>query len=109
MTDLDPKIWENPTLGAAGAGPFLPEVEAQLAENKNAREEGREPRTVEYVHRYPKYLPSGCVPSVQCDVLFKDDDTAPVTELPGPIEQPPVAEEPEEISYEEDFIRPDDE
>lgn len=63
MTDVDPKIWENPTLGAVGAGPFLDEVEAQSKEDYNARREGREPRVAYHVDRYPKYaelnVPSG--------------------------------------------------
>lgn len=63
MTDLDPEIWNNPTLGSVGSGPFLPEVEAQQAEDYNARKEGRLPKTVVYTENYPKYLPSGSVPS----------------------------------------------
>ncbi len=63
MTDLDPEIWNNPTLGSVGSGPFLPEVEAQEKENYNARKEGREPKTVVYTENYPKYIPSGSVPS----------------------------------------------
>lgn len=63
MTDVDPKIWENPTLGAAGAGPFLDEVEMQAKEDYNARREGREPRVAYHVDRYPKLMHANSVPS----------------------------------------------
>lgn len=80
MTDLNPEIWNNPTLGSVGAGPFLPEIELQQQEDRNARLEGREPKLVEYVHRYPKMMESGSVPSIRNDVEFKDF-TPPVAEF----------------------------
>jgi hypothetical protein len=84
MTDLDPEIWNNPTLGAVGSGPFLPEIEKQAAEDRNAKREGREPMTVEYIHRYPTMPPSGSVPSVQEEFNYVSPDE---------ISEPPVAEE----------------
>ena len=80
MTDLDPKIWENPTLGEAGAGPFLPEIELQQAEDRNARLDGREPKIVEYVHRYPKLAENVTVPSLTSDVIFKEPELPPVAD-----------------------------
>ncbi|MFE1914974.1 hypothetical protein [Streptomyces anandii] len=75
MTDLDPEIWKNKTLGAEGAGPFLPELEKQQIEDVNARREGREPKVVEYVHRYPKFTESGSVPSEQQEFNFVEPET----------------------------------
>jgi hypothetical protein len=69
MTDLDPEIWKNPTLGAVGAGPFLPELEAQAIEDRHARLEGRTADTVEYVNRYPKFMEPNSVPTVMADPL----------------------------------------
>lgn len=63
MTDLDPEIWKNKTLGEAGSGPFLPEVERQAMEDRNAKVEGREPAVIEYVHRYPTMPPAHTIPS----------------------------------------------
>lgn len=70
MTDLDPEIWKNKTLGAEGSGPFLPEVEKQAAEDRNAKKEDREPVSIEYIHRYPTMPPSGTVPSVTTDFVY---------------------------------------
>lgn len=100
MTDVDPKIWENPTLGSVGAGPFLPEVEKQSIEDYNARKEGREANTVEYVHRYPALTESRTVPSTVNDFVVTDPngevikEQIPATE-PGPAftYMAPVAEE----------------
>ena len=52
MTDVDPKIWENPTLGAANGLPYLDEVSSQQVENLNARRENRDPVKVEPVARF---------------------------------------------------------
>lgn len=74
MTDLDPIIWQNKTLGSVGAGPFLDEVEAQTKEDLLARQEGREPRIAEHVNRYPQMPPSGSVPSLVEEVTWKDSE-----------------------------------
>jgi len=76
MTDLDPEIWQNKTLGAEGAGPFLPELEKQQIEDSNARREGREPKVVEYLNRYPKFVESGSVPSEQQEFAYIDPTAA---------------------------------
>lgn len=52
MVDLDPSIWENPTLGSAVNLPFLDEVSLQTIENSDARREGREPRDMQHRSRY---------------------------------------------------------
>lgn len=79
MTDLDPEIWKNPTLGAAGSGPFLPEIEKQVAEDRNAKAEGREPVTVEYIHRYPTMPPSHTIPSTVDEFVYHEP--SPVDEF----------------------------
>ena len=83
MTDVDPKIWENPTLGSAGAGPFLPEVEKQSIEDYNARKEGREANTVEYVHRYPALTESRTVPSIVNDFVVTDPNGEVIEQVPA--------------------------
>lgn len=55
MTDLDPRIWDNPTLGAAANGVFLDVVEAQQIENRRAEIEGREPLIAIRDDRYPGF------------------------------------------------------
>lgn len=52
MTDLDPAIWENKTLGAANNLPFLDEVSAQITENRDAKAEGRKPKSFEQRGRF---------------------------------------------------------
>lgn len=52
MTDLDPKIWDNPTLGSASTLPYLDEVEAEITENHLAKVEKRRPRTIEHLPRF---------------------------------------------------------
>ena len=52
MVDLDPAIWENKTLGSANNLPFLDEVSAQIVENRDAKSEGRKPRSREWRNRF---------------------------------------------------------
>lgn len=56
MVDLDPRIWDNPTLGAAVNLPFLDELEAQQTEDYAARVEGRAPRKVVHYPRHPEFM-----------------------------------------------------
>src|SRR5687768_15976090 len=86
MTDVDPKIWENPTLGEAAAGPFLDEVEAQAKEDYNARREGREPLVDYHVDRYPKY-PETSVPSSISTMEMLSPEELPVEEFSSPVEE----------------------
>lgn len=69
MVDVNPEIWENPTLGEAVDNQFLDEVEAQSKEDRAARREGRAPREVQREVRYPTMTPSGSVPSSVSDKL----------------------------------------
>lgn len=71
--DVDPEIWKNKTLGSANAGPFLPEIEAQERENRNAEAEGREPRVAVYNGpRYPQTAIADPQPSFVEDVRFEN-------------------------------------
>ena len=53
MVDLNPEIWDNPTLGAAATNGFLDEDAAQKIENEAAAREGREPLIAQRLHGYP--------------------------------------------------------
>lgn len=101
MTDLDPSIWENKTLGAATATPFLDEVEAQRTEDFNARKGGYEPRVAVRVNRHPQLAPSGSVhSSVADEVILVDPATVDFTTN----EVTPVAEDSdEELFSSEDY------
>ena len=52
MTDLNPEIWQNKTLGSANNLPFLDEVSAQIIENRDAKAEDREPEVMERRGRF---------------------------------------------------------
>lgn len=75
MTDLDPAIWDNPTLGKAANNRRLDVVEKQELENRNAKLEGREPREVIVDNDYPgwDYDRNGAVPSTAPVVHFADE------------------------------------
>jgi hypothetical protein len=53
MTDLDPEIWNNKTLGEAANGQFADEMQMQAIEDRAAKLENREPMLVRRIHRYP--------------------------------------------------------
>lgn len=73
MTDVDPAIWDNPTLGAATNSVFLDQKEAQMIENRNAAIEGRPARIVKKEGRYPGYVPDNPNdPSVEFGELHND-------------------------------------
>jgi hypothetical protein len=63
LSETNPELFENKTLGAATTSPFLDQLEEQKKEDFNARLAGREPRTVVAEDRYPQFMPSGSVPS----------------------------------------------
>lgn len=102
MTDVDPKIWENPTLGAVGAGPFLDEVEAQAREDYNARREGREPLIAYHRDRYPKYAELNVSSTVSTYTMLRPEEVP----VEGEVIIPPVEDSPaveaSEFSVEED-------
>lgn len=79
MTDLDPAIWENPTLGEAAHNERLDRLEKQQHEDRAARLEGREPREVVVDNTYPDWTPevnerTGTVPSNYQTVHFADEN-----------------------------------
>lgn len=79
MTDLDPEIWDNPTLGAAANNKRLDVEEKQEWENRNAKLEDREPREVVVDNNYPGWTPdvqerTGTVPSNAAVVHFADEN-----------------------------------
>lgn len=78
MTDLDPEIWENETLGAAANNENLERLEKQIHEDRAAKLEGREPREVVVDRTYPGWTPevqprTGTVPSNYQSVHFADE------------------------------------
>ena len=97
MTDLDPAIWDNPTLGAAANNERLDRLEKQQHEDRNAKLEGREPREVVVDNTYPGWTPeiqdrTGTVPSNYQTVHFANEqqndipvDSAPVDETAGSV------------------------
>ena len=84
MVDVDPEIFNNPTLGAAANGVFLDVMEAQQAENRAAAIEGREPELVHREGRYPGYMPEN-PSSYHSDVTIGNtfQDGSPVTAPQG--------------------------
>jgi hypothetical protein len=78
MTDIDPEIWNNPTLGAAANNERLDRLEKQQLEDRNAKLENREPREVVVDNTYPGWTPeldsrTGTVPSNLQVVHFADE------------------------------------
>lgn len=53
MVDLNPEIWNNPTLGDAATNGFADEEALQAVEDAAAKREGREPWIARRLHRYP--------------------------------------------------------
>lgn len=92
MTDLNPEIWNNETLGDAAHNERLDRLEKQQHENRAAKLEGREPREVVVENTYPGWTPpaaprTGTVPSNYTPVHFADEqqndvltDSAPTDE-----------------------------
>lgn len=63
LSQTNPELYENKTLGGACTSPFLDQVEKQNKEDFNARQEGREPRTVVALNRHPQFMGAETVPS----------------------------------------------
>lgn len=107
MTDLDPAIWDNPTLGAAANNTRLDVIEKQELENRNAKIEGREPREVVVDNTYPGYVQpvserTGTVPSNAQVVHFADEQQNDIPVDSGSVEETAggIAEEEENGSDE---------
>lgn len=89
MTDLDPAIWDNETLGKAANNERLDRLEKQQHEDRNARLEDREPREVVVDNDYPDWIPevnprTGTVPSNAQVVHFADEQQNDVPAGDGP-------------------------
>jgi hypothetical protein len=89
MTDLDPEIFDNPTLGAAAPNVNLDQVTAQEIENRAAKFEKREPREIVVENNYPGYKPevspvTGTVSSNYQTVHFADEQQADIPVDSGP-------------------------
>lgn len=114
MTDLDPEIFDNPTLGAAAPNENLDRLTAQQIEDRAAKFENREPREIIIENTYPGYKPevserTGTIPSNYQTVHFADEqqadipvDSRPEDETAGglPDENSESSETPEESSVE---------
>lgn len=92
MTDLNPEIWNNDTLGAAANNERLDRLEKQNIEDRAARLEDREPREVVVENDYPGWTPAvsdrtGTVPSSVAVVHFADEDSNDVVQT-GPAMKP---------------------
>lgn len=86
MVDVNPEIFNNPTLGAAANGTFLDVEEAQYVENRAAKVEGREPRIATREESYPGFVPQE-VTSLYDNVSFKErlESEFPLTPAKLPI------------------------
>lgn len=78
MTDLDPEIWENKTLGSAAQNENLDRLTRQIQEDRSAKLEGRDPREIVVDNTYPDWTPevqerTGTVPSNYQSVHFADE------------------------------------
>lgn len=81
MTDLNPEIWNNPTLGRAANNLRLDVLEKQEKENRHAKLEGRKPRTVYAENDYPMYEVEKNRPSRATVIHFTDEQEH---EVPNP-------------------------
>jgi hypothetical protein len=108
VTDIDPAIWDNPTLGAAANNERLDRIEKQQHEDRAAKLEGRESREVVVDNTYPDWTPpvnerTGTVPSNYQAVRFADEnqndvpvDSASFDETAGPLAEESETEVPSE-------------
>lgn len=95
MVDVNPAIFDNPTLGKAANGVFLDVLTAQQDENRRAEIEGREPRMVTRVNDHPAFAPDVFLPSHDTGLRFADVETPtfpPTLPLPDPVPQDPEPE-----------------
>jgi hypothetical protein len=79
LSQTNPELFSNPTLGEANPTVFLDEQEKQAIEDKAARFEKREPSVARREVRYPTLMPSSSVPSsVQpvINMVSPDEDSS---------------------------------
>lgn len=96
MTDLNPEIWDNNTLGEAAQNPNLDQITRQEQENRSAKIEGREPRTIVVENTYPGYVPkvnerTGTIPSNYQTAHFEDEQQNDIPENSGPASEDTAA------------------
>jgi hypothetical protein len=105
MTDLDPEIWENDTLGAAAPNERLDRLERQQIEDRAAKFEDREPREIVVDNNYPGWTPdvserTGTVPSNYQTVHFADEQQ---NDIPTDSGEEKTAQEIAEEQHEENI------
>lgn len=113
MTDLDPEIWNNKTLGAAANNERLDRIERQQLEDRSARLEDREPREIVVDNTYPDWTPevnerTGTVSSNYQTVHFADEnpndipvDSRPEDETAAGIQESDGSAEESDVTSEE--------
>lgn len=107
MTELDPAIWENKTLGAAAPNENLDRLERQRIEDRAAKFEDREPREIVVDNTYPGWTPevnerTGTVPSNYQTVHFADEKPNDIPVDSGrPEEDASTVQVPEEETHPE--------
>lgn len=87
LSQTNPELFKNPTLGEANPTVFLDEVEKQNIEDKAARFERREPAIARREVRYPTLMPSHTVPSSAVPVvnMISPDEYMQANENPEPV------------------------
>lgn len=73
LSQTNPELFTNPTLGEANPTTFLDEEVAQNIEDKQARRDKREPLVAKREVRYPVWAPATAVPSSVGDVVNLHD------------------------------------
>lgn len=95
MVDVNPAIFDNPTLGQAANGTFLDVLTAQQDENRRAAIEGRVPRILTRVNDHPNVPVDIRLPSMDNGIRFADVETPtspPTLPLPDPVPPEPEPE-----------------
>lgn len=95
MTDLDPEIWENKTLGAAAGNENLERLTRQQLEDRAAKLEDREPREIVHENTHPDWTPqveerTGTVPSNYQAVHFADEQQNDIPDGSGQADETAV-------------------
>lgn len=114
MTDLNPEIWDNPTLGAAAQNENLERLTKQQQEDYSAKRENREPREVVIDNTYPGWTPdtsekTGTIPSNYQTVHFEDEqpNDVPVDSRPEDETAAGIESKADEDSGGEDVPQPE--
>lgn len=114
MTELNPEIWDNPTLGAAAPNENLDRLTKQQLEDAAAKAENREPREIVNDNTYPDWKPevegrTGTVPSNYQTVHFADEQPADVqTDSGHPESDAGSVSEPDAETNSDSQVSPDE-